>query len=346
MPKNRKLTNEEVQTLLEIQDYVQNKKDAKTVKYQLFDAIEEIMGEDWYSFKKETRNAIEFMCFLSVERGLFYAKPETIAKKHGIGKSTVYGALRVLQDKGVLVKLNRTSRTQNGLGSALYLVTLHPYFNVHANYLKLEKKANWKANWKAENAENPCESKDEEVKKESTYSLPSFSTKPKHMVIQSTVYAVDENDCGYLSKDNKDKPKWVKFVPKVLNSMFAGLYGEKLLAMWRKMTLAVKNVKLGRTLDKETIQTLGVTVLRSMMKKDKEVQLTEDEMCAYVYTAMKNSVLVELGNRYKESMEFDGFTGYYETVDGDYVNAGDLPRDYSGLIKDTVLTNWLASVYE
>ena len=346
MTKNRKLTNEEVNTILGVEKYTNNRIEAKEEKYRLMDTMKGIMGEDWYTFKKETRDAIEFMCFLSVEIGVFYAKPETIAAKYGIGKSTVYGALRTLQDVGILEKVHRTSRTQNGLGSALYLVTIHPYFKEYVGYLNLEKKANWKTDWKAETGENAWGSKDEDEKNVPTYSLPSLSSKPKHKVIHSTVYTEDGEENKEAKKEQNEKRSWVKYVPKEINSIFSGLYGEELLTLWRKVTLAVKNVEFGYLVDKEEIKVLGINIFRNLMKVDKKKSLPVNDKCAYVYTAMKNSVQEAVGNLYKETMKFEGTTGFYETVDGDYINAGDAERDYSGGNVNPNFVDWIAGDYQ
>src|SRR5690606_3029201 len=115
--------------------------------------------------------------FLATDGGIVYAKPETIADKHNISSSTVSSVLTELTSAGLITTVYRTSRKQNGRGNAVRLITIHPYFDHIKEFLNLDWKADKKADWKAENAETPCESKDESDNSTPTYSfLPTLST--------------------------------------------------------------------------------------------------------------------------------------------------------------------------
>lgn len=334
MTKNRKLTNDEVRYILGVESYVASKSEAKEMKFHLLDTVKSIVGEDWYTFSEKTRNAIEYVCFLSAERGHFYARPDSIAAKYKIGKSTVYGALKVLRDLGILEKVNRTSREQNGLGSAVHLFTIHPFFPHFVEYLKLEKKANWKTDWKAEDSENPCGSKSPEEKTAPTYSLPTFSNKRIYKVIHtnvSTAVNTRESEVTPLSKEIENEKsegirKWFKFVPKTVNSLFAETFGEELVTLWRKIKLAVKNVKQGDMLETGYVNKLGVTVLRNLVKHEDFNAMVADEWNAYVYKSMKQSVLTAVGQLFSDEMVFEGSEGFYVTTDGEKVEANNGER--------------------
>lgn len=314
---NRKITIDEVNHIMGLPSYVKNEQQQKEMKFALLDTIQEALSEDWYGLRTKTQQAIQYMCFLSADRGYFYAKPETIAKKCKIGKSTVYGILGTLMDKHLVTKVNRQSRRHNGLGNAVYILTQHPYFESIINYLSIEWKPEWKANWKAEGAETPYESKCNDVKSPPTYSLPTFSTKViksgtykcenteieknTHEVNKTgkTVKKIEKEGDGRKNENNvydlnevkvENLSKWYKYVPRTINSIFARTFGDNLVTFWKKVKFGIKYSKPVQEIDKGHEVVLATTVFRNLMNHANYVRMSVDEMSAYIYRGIVSSV--------------------------------------------------------
>lgn len=287
MSKNRKITTEEFNYLENLEPYLvkRQRKAFKEFKYTLLRTVEGVFGDKWYNLKDKTRSAVDFICFLSVERGYFYASPYTIAEESGISKSTVYEALKQLRANGVLVKANRTSRKQNGLGTAIHFFTVHPYFDHIREFLNLDWKPNQKADWKAENAEIPCESKVEEPKNLPTYSLPSSLDLKDNM----NNHLNDDHETSEEAK-SESKQKYFKYVPKSINLRFASIFKNNLVELWKRVSTAYRTAK-SAVLDKNDMLQVGVSVLQFLMKKLKEKSMSLDEQCAYVFSGAREAFM-------------------------------------------------------
>lgn len=343
MNKNIKISSKQFDLLKNIGSCIKKEGvNAKKLKYALLDSIEEAMGDTWYNLKKSTRDAIDYVCFLSVERGYFYASPKTIAERYGLSKSTVYEAIKTIRDAGLIFKVNRVSRKQNGLGSPVHIFVGHPNFNSILELLGIEWKANQKADWKAENAENPTESSDTSDSETPTYNLPTSSNELNNMFnnqynvtpVENTLES-QNNDSG--NGKHADKKKWIKYVPNMINKIYANIFGDNLLVLWRKITSVAKTVHCS-SFDKNDVLTLGRNVLQFLMNNDNFSRMSLDEMCAYVYKSMRDSIYNMLGNdRLEDIVYADNGEVCIVNADGELI-----PTTY--LNTDNFYDNSIASI--
>lgn len=332
MAKTRKITATEFEYLVNLNTYVleTDTEAKKDIKYALLDTIKSVFGDSWYNLSDKTKQAIDFICFLSVERGFFYAKPETIANYAGVSKSTVYEALKVLRENGILAKANRTSRKHNGLGAAVHFFTSHPYFDHICEFLNVDWNTDRKSDRKAEMSQNACGSKDKDANSVSTYNLPASQPKENsnNMYIPYNVSSEEKNNDGFVdtSVDNNihtaehvtNKCKFYKYVPKLINDLFANTFGDKLVALWRKIVQAFRSIKTN-ALTKDDMREVGRTVLRFLVKSKNFVSMTFDEMCAYVYKGALDAFYNRLASLFLMDMEEIDGQMCYKTIDDDYV---------------------------
>jgi hypothetical protein len=158
--------------MISYKPYAETKSEKKKVKFALLDSIKEVIGDKWDRLKEGTRQAFDMACFLSSELGFYYAGNEYMACKHDISERTMRYRLSELVKLGQVIKVHRRAKKCNGKGKPIYLFTNHPYFTYWVELLGIDL-SNFHTNCHTENAETSCESKDEGVKKVSTYSLPS-----------------------------------------------------------------------------------------------------------------------------------------------------------------------------
>lgn len=305
MTKNRKISSLEFDYLANMKPYVapNDENGKKSLKYVLIDAVERAFGDMWFNLNEKTRQAVDYICFLSVEHGFFYASPEHIATRSSIGKSTIYKALKMMRESNVLVKVNRSSRKQNGLGCPVHFFTEHPYFQHYNTYLDLKWKPEEKANEKAENAEIPCGSKDEDSEKFSTLLLSSPYQEQK-IDIQPNVGT--ESYIHNLDISDKKKTPIIKYVPKEINSLYARTFGFRLRMVWVKITQAFNSIKQS-ILNRHDLITHGANIIKRLfiVWKDhmrKNSDMTVDEMCAFAYKSARETFFNVLGELHMENM--------------------------------------------
>lgn len=284
MSENRKISGIEFDYMLRIKPY--EAPDRKAFKHRLLASIEHVFGDRWSNLSYRTREAIEYLCFLSVERGFFYASPEHIAEKSGISKSTIYEALKLMRESGIIYKTNRCSRKQNGLGCAVHFFIEHPYFYQYCQYLGLD----WKADRKAENAEMPCHSREDGVESCPTLSLPNNQDQKSD--IQSTV---------------PQSAVTVKYVPKEINDIYAHLFGYRLRNVWVKITQAFKTLKQ-TTFGRSDLLTIGANIVKRVLVVWKQHMhngrnMTLDAMCALAYKSARETFFNTLGDLHNDYRE-------------------------------------------
>ncbi|MCR8994628.1 hypothetical protein [Brevibacillus laterosporus] len=297
MTQNRKITSLEFDYLTHMKPYVapNDKNSKKSLKYALIDTVERVFGDMWFNLNEKTRQAIDYICFLSVEHGFFYASPEHIATRSGIGKSTIYKALKLMREFNVLVKVNRSSRKQNGLGCPVHFFTEHPYFQHYNTYLDLKWKPEEKADEKAENVEIPCGSKDEGSEKFST--LPLTSLHHQKMDLQPNV------------KTDSSSKKFIKYVPQEINELYANIFDFRLRNIWQKVTQAWKSIKQS-VLQKDDLITIGANICKRIWQIWKERQrsnqdLSVDEMCAFAYKSARETFFHSLASFHMEGYDVE-----------------------------------------
>ena len=176
--------------------YVTTSKDKKKVKYSLLDRIQEVLGDKWNRFKEGTRQSFDMICFLSAELGFFYAGDEYLAERHDISDRTVRNRLKELEELGQVIKVHRRAKRCNGRGRPIYLFVTHPYFHYWVELLGI-KLEDFQTNFQTENQETSWGSKEEEVKKISTYSLPSLKQESNNIndnkIVQYVVNRINDS---------------------------------------------------------------------------------------------------------------------------------------------------------
>lgn len=180
----------------------QNRQEQKEIKNRLLDTVIEALGDKYFRLKQQTRDSIDMICWLAADQGFVFAGADYLAERHEIHSRTAYNAIKTLRDLGLIVTIHRASMKHNGRGKPIHIFVEHPYFEHWDSFLQLDYKARCISDCKAENAEIPCESKEEEEKKVSTYSLP-FKNIKKH-----------------INTYNKNKGKSFNFVSKEFKNLF------------------------------------------------------------------------------------------------------------------------------
>lgn len=304
---------------------------SRAVKNNLVDEIANTLQEGYYNRREGVKRAIDKMCFLAKEKGFAFASPTYYMDKFGIGKDAIYSIVKAMVEANLVVKCNRSSSKQNGLGCWVIIFRSHPNFEAISSILNLKEKAEPKANQKAEITENLCVPTDSADNSEATFSLPTNTHSLKENVKQLNVEPIIEN---------KVIKNFVKYVPKAVNEMYANLFGDDLVHIWRKITLAIK--KIGFEFDRETRVEYGMKVLKALFVRVKRGSMTLDEMCAYVYTTTRNMVYNELGEGFVADMVEDEYgTWYYNSIESE---SGLCPTEYIFVAKKSFTGyNWLTA---
>ncbi|MDN3365511.1 hypothetical protein QU577_27600 [Priestia megaterium] len=262
--KNKKILNADFQYLQTTESYTSSTDQKRQLKYKLLDVIEKAFGDRFHNLKEGTKNALEHMCFLGLDKGYFYASDTYFAEKHSIGKSTVDRTLKFLCEANVMVKRHRSSSKHNGLGNPVYFFVNHPFFSKWDTYFAF----NEKANEKAENAQIPCESKSLEEKKVSTYYLPTNN----------------------LNNHFMSATKIFKGVPKLINKLFSNEFKQSLDKLYMRTLIAYKTVskKSDLNLTKEHKQQVSLQTIKVLFEYLKTHSLTLEEQFKYVYKVALN----------------------------------------------------------
>ena len=165
MTVSKLISTDEFKKMISHEVYAENHKQQQDMKLILLKAVKEVYGERYLRLKESTRNAIDMMCWFASERGFFFAKDTYFADRYDVSSKTIRNIAKELREAGVLFTIYRRSSTQNGRGPAVHLFVDHPYY---AHWMKLLNLKEFQTDCQAENAETPCESKDESEKKDAT----------------------------------------------------------------------------------------------------------------------------------------------------------------------------------
>jgi hypothetical protein len=165
------------QQMTTYQPYVENQKEKKAMKRQLIKSVIDAYGDTYYRLKDGTRKAIDMMCWLSAERGFVFAGADYLGDRYDITNRTVRNVAKALRNAGVIHTVYRSSTKHNGRGCPIHLFVAHPYFNYWTSLLDID----FRPGFQSEEAETPCDSKDEPPKNKSTYDLTLKSYKPKNI---------------------------------------------------------------------------------------------------------------------------------------------------------------------
>jgi hypothetical protein len=176
----RLITSNEFSQMLAYKNVANNRHEQQEIKNRLLEKVMEAYGDKYYRLKKETKYAIDTMCWLAADKGFVFAGADYLADRHEIHARTAHNTMKALRDLGVVVTVHRASTKHNGRGKPVHIFVDHPYFSYWDEFLKLDYKAHCISDCKAEKAETPCESKVEGEKNLSTYDLPNITYK-KHI---------------------------------------------------------------------------------------------------------------------------------------------------------------------
>ncbi|MCY8231720.1 hypothetical protein [Priestia endophytica] len=247
------------------ESYIKAKNEQKQMKYKLLEMVESVFGDSFARLKPETRNAIDMICFLATDKGFVYAKDTYFAKEHNISARTIRRVMKTLEDAGKIVKAHRSSSKHNGRGAAVYFFVNHPFFTHWQQYFGFDVQADVQA----ENAETPCESKDKDAKKVSTYYLPNNYIKDHFMY--------------------KTIP-FIKGVPKLINQTFNPIFKEALKDFYLRIRMASQKVcQSGSiTLSKKDIHSVAYESIHVLFTYIKTRSMSFEEQCKLVYQIALN----------------------------------------------------------
>ncbi|MTT32700.1 hypothetical protein GMB86_11850 [Terrilactibacillus sp. BCM23-1] len=144
------------------------------LKMDMLNSIINAIGFDkWQRMKQETKSALEYLCFLSIERGFVWCSPEHTGERYNVNSATVRRYVSFLQKHGVVSRLWRSSTKHNGRGCMVVFFHVHPYFEKYwENQLFLDTKIN--SNVKAETSDKPSNINENDSFPDSTSSKPDI----------------------------------------------------------------------------------------------------------------------------------------------------------------------------
>ncbi|RAS76712.1 hypothetical protein [Priestia endophytica] len=248
------------------ESYTKTQNEQKQMKYKLLSIVEAVFGESYARLKPETRNAIDMICFLATDKGFVYAKDSYFAEKHDISARTIRRVMKTLEEAGKIVKAHRSSSKHNGRGAAVYFFVDHPCFTHWQQYFDFDVQADVQA----ENAEIPCESKDGESKKVSTYSLPKNNYIKNHFMYKTIPF--------------------IKGVPKLINQTFKDVFKDSLRDLYLRVRVASQKVcqSVSMTLSKKDIHSIAYESIHTLFTYIKTRSMSFEEQCKLVYRIALN----------------------------------------------------------
>ncbi|MBW7649815.1 hypothetical protein [Anoxybacillus sp. ST4] len=274
MRKHTIIEHHQFKQILQYHPAVTLEEDRNSLKMKMLRSIISAIGEKWARMKQETKSALEYLCFLSIERGFVYAGSYHVGERYDIDSSTVRRYIAFLEQKGVIKRLWRSSSKQNGRGKAVIFFTSHPYYTKYWQTLFFSH-LDEQAHAQTESVENDRKIEGSDAQNDA---LPYISPD------QNT------NNNNHLNVSHSDnKPTFVKFVSKEVNRIVNGLFNaETLKQAWNRITLAFrKAIKEFRDIitndDRKRIAIVTFVSLKQYFMKAKG-QLQTDEICALAYS--------------------------------------------------------------
>lgn len=181
------VTEDQLRQMNAYKPLVENRNEQMKVKESLINGIKEAYADKWQRLKEETRRVIDELAFLAAERGFSFAGVEYLAEKCGAGVRTVQRVFEALIDAGQVVKLYRRNPKGNSVKNNVLLFTKHAYFAYWSAEFNLAQKSekldDGGLDGEQENYEKPCESKNEDAKKNPTIGLTDYLESEKHIRI-------------------------------------------------------------------------------------------------------------------------------------------------------------------
>lgn len=237
MKKTNFVESEDLRQMQAYKPYVETKKEKREVKYTLLDGIKEGLGDKWYRIKEGTRQTFDMICFLGAELGFFYAGDTYLAERHNITDRTIRNRFKELVELGLVVKIHRRAKRCNGKGKPIYLFVHHPYFTYWTEFLGLNLD-NFLPYFHTGDDKSPCESKKEEVKQISTYSL-TKKQESNNNISDNTVIQYIYNRV----QDAVNKGTTIKYLSSYINRVVTSLEKQALYAENMRQNAIKKKVQ-------------------------------------------------------------------------------------------------------
>ncbi|KYD29945.1 hypothetical protein [Geobacillus sp. B4113_201601] len=274
MRKHTIIEHHQFKQILQYRPAVTEEADRNRLKMDMLQSIIQAIGEKWHRMKQETKSALEYLCFLSVERGFVYAGSYHVGERYDIDSSTVRRYLLFLERKGVIRRIWRSSIRQNGRGKAVIFFTVHPYFKQYWQTLFFSHDDE-QAHAQAESVENTriVEGLNEQS---STlpYDLPNSD--------------INKNN-NHLNVNHSKKGTFVKFVSKEVNRIANGLFNAEMIkSAWNRVTLAFRKAvkRFGDIINHADRKRVAIATFVSLKAyfMQRKGQMQTDEICALAYS--------------------------------------------------------------
>ncbi|KIL72273.1 hypothetical protein [Bacillus badius] len=194
------IESEQLKQMLSYKPLAENHAGQQKIKLQLLESIKEFFADKFYRLKKATREAIDFIAWLSSERGFIFASQLYLAERHGITDRTIRNIMKQLEGAGLVVKVHRRAKGTNAKGKPVYLFTKHKYFSYWKELLNLSECEDFHEDFHEENKETPYYKRAEEDKKNSTN---TYLNKLRDLIINKKVLSADQKKASEMIKSNK-----------------------------------------------------------------------------------------------------------------------------------------------
>jgi len=142
-----------------------NAAEQNELKMSLLSKVKAVFGDKYYRLKAGTRKAIDFMAWISTEKGFVFASQLYVAKKYDVSARTIRGFMSELIEAGQVAVVYRRADNTNAKGKPVYLFTEHPYYEQWKELLCI---ADCQEDCQEETEDKPTESKAQGTKKVST----------------------------------------------------------------------------------------------------------------------------------------------------------------------------------
>ena len=274
MRKHTIIEHHQFKQILQYRPAVTDETDRNNLKMTMLRSIIHSIGEKWARMKDETKSALEYLCFLSIERGFVFAGSHHVGERYDIDSRTVRRYILLLEQKGVIRRIWRSSTRQNGRGKAVIFFTIHPYYTKYWKELFFSHHDD-QAHVQAENVENARIIEGSDTQNDA---LPYIS--PENNNINNNHLNVNHSD---------NKPTFVKFVSKEVNRLVCGLFNaETLKQAWNRVTLAFRKAvqTFGNIITNDDRKKVAIATFVSLKQyfMRKKGHMHADEICALAYS--------------------------------------------------------------
>ena len=255
--------------ILQYRPAVTEEADRNRLKMDMLQSIIQAIGEKWHRMKQETKSALEYLCFLSIERGFVYAGSQHVGDRHNIDSSTARRYISLLEKKGIIRRLWRSSIRQNGRGKAVIFFTSHPYYQKYWQTLFFSHDGE-QAHAQAKSVQND---RNDEALSNQNEALPK--------TLPLEIY----KNKDHLNVNHSKKGTFVKFVCKEVNRIANGLFNAEMIkSAWNRVTLAFRKAvkRFGDIITHDDRKRIAIVTFRAL--KDyfmhAKGKMQSDELCA------------------------------------------------------------------